>query len=295
MNIDYIQDKINGQREKLLKHKLYSNIESIKDLRVFTENHIYAVWDFMSLLKALQIKLTCTKTPWIPNSNSQTAYLINEIVLAEETDINQAGKRKSHYELYLDAMIDIGAEIEFPTKTINKIASSENIFMSIDKLEIHENIKEFLKFTFSVIKEGKPHKIAAIFTFGRENLIPNMFNEILREFEKNVTEGDISKLIYYFERHIELDEDEHGPMALEMVSMLAENDPKKWNEIESISIQALKKRILLWDAINEQIENKTWTNLRSSNEETYSQEYKNLKPNFKFQFNLHTYFFEKII
>ena len=282
MNIDYIQDKINGQREKLLKHKLYSNIETIKDLRVFTENHVYAVWDFMSLLKALQIKLTCTKTPWVPNSNSQTAYLINEIVLAEETDINQAGKRKSHYELYLDAMIDIGAEIEFPTKTINKIASSENIFMSIDKLQIHENIKEFLKFTFSVIKEGKPHKIAAIFTFGRENLIPNMFNEILREFEKNVTEGDISKLIYYFERHIELDEDEHGPMALEMVSMLAENDNEKWKEIEEISIEALEKRILLWDAINEQIEDKTWTNLRSSNEETYSNEYKNLKPDFKF-------------
>ena len=282
MNIDYIQDKINGQREKLLKHKLYSNIETIKDLRVFTENHVYAVWDFMSLLKALQIKLTCTKTPWVPNSNSQTAYLINEIVLAEETDINQAGKRKSHYELYLDAMIDIGAEIEFPTKTINKIASSGNIFMSIDKLEIHENIKEFLKFTFSVIKEGKPHKIAAIFTFGRENLIPNMFNEILREFEKNVTEGDISKLIYYFERHIELDEDEHGPMALEMVSMLAENDHEKWKEIEEISIEALEKRILLWDAINEQIENKTWTNLRSSHEETYSHEYKNLKPDFKF-------------
>ncbi len=282
MNIDYIQDKINGQREKLLKHKLYSNIETIKDLRVFTENHVYAVWDFMSLLKALQIKLTCTKTPWVPNSNSQTAYLINEIVLAEETDINQAGKRKSHYELYLDAMVDIGAEIEFPTKTIDKIASSQNIFMSIDKLQIHENIKEFLKFTFSVIKEGKPHKIAAIFTFGRENLIPNMFNEILREFEKNVTEGDISKLIYYFERHIELDEDEHGPMALEMVSMLAENDHEKWKEIEEISIEALEKRILLWDAINEQIENKTWTNLRSSNEETYSHEYKNLKPDFKF-------------
>lgn len=282
MNIDYIQDKINDQREKLLKHKLYSNIETIKDLQVFTENHIYAVWDFMSLLKALQIKLTCTKTPWIPNSNSQTAYLINEIVLAEETDINQAGERKSHYELYLDAMIDIGARTEKPVKIINEIANSEDIFNTIDNINIHPNIREFLNFTFSVIKEGKPHEIAAIFTFGRENLIPNMFNEILREFEKNVTEGDISKLIYYFERHIELDEDEHGPMALEMVSMLAENDPKKWNEIESISIQALEKRILLWDAINEQIENKTWTDLRSSNEETYSHEYKNLKPDFKF-------------
>lgn len=282
MNIDSIQNKIKDHRNKLLEHKLYSNIESIKDLQVFTENHIYAVWDFMSLLKALQIRLTCTKTPWLPNNNSQTAYLINEIVLAEETDINQVGVRKSHYELYLDAMIDIGAKTEKPVEIINEIANSENIFNAIENINIHPNIKNFLNFTFSVIDEGKPHKIAAIFTFGRENLIPNMFNEILREFEKNVSEGDISKLIYYFERHIELDEDEHGPMALEMVSMLAENDPVKWKEIEDISIEALEKRILLWDAINEQIENKTWTDLRSSDKETYSHEYKNLKPDFKF-------------
>jgi len=146
MNIDYIQNKINNHREKLLEHKLYSKIEAIEDLRVFTQNHIYAVWDFMSLLKALQIQLTCTKTPWVPNNNSQTAYLINEIVLAEETDVNQAGQRKSHYELYLDAMKDIGAEIEGPTKIINEIAKSDNIFNCIDSLNIHPNIKEFLNF-----------------------------------------------------------------------------------------------------------------------------------------------------
>ena len=270
MNIEYIEGKIKSHRDKLLNHRLYSNIERIEDLQIFTENHIYAVWDFMSLLKALQIKLTCTKTPWVPNNNSQTAYLINEIVLAEETDVNQLGERKSHYELYLDAMIDIGAKIEFPTKNINEIASSKNVFASIDNLELHKNIKEFLRFTFSVIEEGKPHKIAAIFTFGRENLIPNMFNEILREFEKNIKDKDISKLIYYFERHIELDEDEHGPMALEMVSMLAENDQKKWDEIEKISIEALEKRILLWDAINDQLEKKSWSGERSLENETYS-------------------------
>ena len=270
MNIEYIEGKIKSLRDKLLNHRLYSNIERIEDLQIFTENHIYAVWDFMSLLKALQIKLTCTKTPWVPNNNSQTAYLINEIVLAEETDVNQLGERKSHYELYIDAMIDIGAKIEFSTKNINEIASSKNVFASIDNLELHKNIKEFLRFTFSVIEEGKPHKIAAIFTFGRENLIPNMFNEILREFEKNIKDKDISKLIYYFERHIELDEDEHGPMALEMVSMLAENDQKKWDEIEKISIEALEKRILLWDAINDQLEKKTWSGERSLENETYS-------------------------
>ena len=111
MEINYIQDKIAKQRKNLLNHRLYSKIKNISDLQSFTENHVFAVWDFMSLLKALQIKLTCTKTPWIPNQNSQTAYLINEIVIAEETDINQLGERKSHYELYIDAMTDIGANL----------------------------------------------------------------------------------------------------------------------------------------------------------------------------------------
>ena len=256
MEINYIQDKIAKQRNNLLNHRLYSKIKNISDLQSFTENHVFAVWDFMSLLKALQIKLTCTKTPWIPNQNSETAYLINEIVIAEETDINQLGERKSHYELYIDAMTDIGANIKIPNEIVHKLASSDDIFKSIDNLKIHKNIKEFLNFTFKVIAEGKPHKIAAIFTFGRENLIPNMFTEILREFQKNINDIDISKLIYYFERHIELDEDEHGPMALQMVSELAGNDSKKWDEIESISTEALQKRILLWDAIEEILDRK---------------------------------------
>ena len=211
MNIDYIQDKINDQREKLLKHKLYSNIETIKDLQVFTENHVYAVWDFMSLLKALQIKLTCTKTPWVPNSNSQTAYLINEIVLAEETDINQAGERKSHYELYLDAMIDIGARTKKPVEIINEIANSEDIFNTIDSYpEDHESgIKlqqtlegnvEIENVSFSYLEHSDPvlkeisisaKKGETIALVGRsgsgKSTIVNLLNRFYDSFEGKIT------------------------------------------------------------------------------------------------------------
>tara|TARA_B100001996_G_scaffold270255_1_gene211417 strand:+ start:1725 stop:2573 length:849 start_codon:yes stop_codon:yes gene_type:complete len=279
MNVEEIRASIKELREKLLNHKLYTEIKSIEDLKIFTSNHVFAVWDFMSLLKALQNKLTCTKIPWIPNSNSETAYLINEIVLAEETDIGQDGKRKSHYELYIDAMNDIGVETKTIEQSITQLSSSNDIENEINKLNIHQKIKEFLKFTFSIIKEGKPHKIAAIFTFGRENLIPNMFNEILHEFQRNFTKNDISKLIYYFERHIELDEDEHGPMALKMVSELAEGNPLKWKEIEEISKVALEKRIGLWDAIYDNIigKNNSWSNKRKDNIETYSDEFENFK------------------
>jgi len=279
MNVEEIRASIKEPREKLLNHKLYTEIKSIEDLQIFTSNHVFAVWDFMSLLKALQNKLTCTKIPWIPNSNSETAYLINEIVLAEETDISQDGKRKSHYELYIDAMNDIGVETKTIEQSITQLSSSNDIENEINKLNIHQKIKEFLKFTFSIIKEGEPHKIAAIFTFGRENLIPNMFNEILHAFQRNFTKKNISKLIYYFERHIELDEDEHGPMALKMVSELAEENPLKWKEIEEISKIALEKRIGLWDAIYDNIigKNNSWSKKRKDNIETYSDEFENFK------------------
>src|SRR5690606_15785274 len=100
--------------------------------------HVYAVWDFMSLLKALQINLTCTTTPWIPIGNPQIRYLINEIVLAEETDIDQAGNRLSHYEMYIDAMKDLGANISHIEGLINEL-ETKDIFEVIDQLSIHQN------------------------------------------------------------------------------------------------------------------------------------------------------------
>ena len=129
-------------------------------------------------------------------------------------------------------------------------------FVSIKKSELHPNIKDFLDFTFRTIEEGKPHKIAAAFTFGREDLIPSMFTEILKNFQANFPETDLSKLIYYFERHIELDADEHGPMALQMVVELAGDSEQKWKEVQEVSMMALEKRIGLWNAIEAQMEHK---------------------------------------
>ena len=248
MTVERINNSIFNYRKELLNHSLYSKIKDIEDLRNFTKIHVFAVWDFMSLLKSLQKKLTCVETPWLPNRNSQTAYLINEIVLAEETDIDQNGERKSHYELYLDAIKCFGADTNDIDQFLSKL-NDEDIFSAIKSSNIKKEVKDFLEFTFNIIEEGKPHKVAAAFTFGRENLIPSMFTAILKNFQKNFPEQDISKLIYYFERHIELDEDEHGPMAIEMVKKLAENDPIKWKEIEEVSIEALKKRIELWNSI----------------------------------------------
>ena len=253
MDIQSINRSIETQKSALLQHSLYEKVEAIEDLHCFLESHVYAVWDFMSLLKALQSKLTCTTTPWIASKNPETRYLINEIVLAEESDLTLDGKRQSHFEMYLDAMTSCGANTEQINHFIENVVATQNIFVSIKQSDLHPNIKAFLDFTFRVIEEGKPHEIAAAFTFGREDLIPAMFTEILRNFEANFPETDLSKLIYYFERHIELDADEHGPMAMKMITELCENSETKWKEVEEISKLALEKRIGLWDAIEEKI------------------------------------------
>lgn len=251
--IDTIQEQIKSYKQHLLHHSLYEKVTTLEELHVFLENHVYAVWDFMSLLKALQAKLTCTTTPWLPVGNPAVRYLINEIVVAEETDLALDGSRQSHYEMYVDAMKACGASIQEVALFLEHVQTTKNIFVSIKQSNLHLNVKAFLDFTFRVIEEGKAHKIAAAFTFGREDLIPNMFTEILRNFQQNFPEIDLSKLIYYFERHIELDADEHGPMAMQMITELCGDSEQKWKEVELVSIEALEKRIGLWNAIEEQI------------------------------------------
>ncbi|MFD2744335.1 MULTISPECIES: DUF3050 domain-containing protein [Sphingobacterium] len=252
-SIELLQAAIAHERKLLLHHPLYAKINNLHDLQAFTEGHVYAVWDFMSLLKALQVQLTCTSIPWFASSMPNTRYLINEIVLAEESDVYIDGSRLSHYEMYLDAMSTMGANTDSITNFVHLAASSTDIFAVIEATAIDQRIKDFLRFTFTIIQNGKAHQIAAAFTFGREDLIPDMFTSILKELQAKSPAVDMSKFIYYFQRHIDLDGDEHGPLAMQMIVELAGDDPQKWQEMQDTAIQALHFRAKLWDAIADRV------------------------------------------
>ncbi|MBW2960492.1 DUF3050 domain-containing protein [Mesonia aestuariivivens] len=253
MNTAHIEDATEELREQLLNHSLYEKIQTPKDLQVFMEHHVFAVWDFMSLLKALQSKLTNTNFPWYPIGNPEVRYLINEIVLAEETDINLDGKRQSHYEMYLEAMEKGGASTKAIGNFMEQIQHGTDIYLIITASDLPISVKKFLKFTFETIYANKPHAIAAAFTFGREDLIPGMFNSIITKIQQKFPKEDLRLFKYYFDRHIELDEDEHGPMALKMIEELCGDDQVKWQEVEEASIKALQNRIELWNGIEEQL------------------------------------------
>ena len=248
-----IAQNLEPLKNKLRNHSLYNSIESIEDLKIFTNAHVYAVWDFMSLLKFLQINLTSISVPWYPSNNTSTAKLINEIVAGEETDENEQGKPMSHFEMYLDSIESFGVKTDLILNNINSLSSLNTINNDIEKLEIKDYIKDFLKFTFSVINKGKIHEVAAVFTFGREDLIPDMFMPLLEGI--NSKNNELNKLIYYFKRHIEVDGDMHGPMAMKMLSFLCGDDKVKINESIKASEDALRVRIALWDGIEKKILN----------------------------------------
>ena len=252
--IHQVLQKIGPLQQEIINHPLYSHIQRPADLHRFMEHHVFAVWDFMSLLKALQIKLTGTTLPWIPVGDPEIRYLINEIVLAEETDLDIDGKRRSHFEMYLNAMSDAGASTKDIKDFVLNISQGKPWYQAAMNIDLPASVRSFLRFTFSVIDSNEPHKIAAAFTFGREDLIPQMFTSLIRSIQRQFPEENLTGFHHYFQRHIELDDDTHGPLALKMIHELCGTDAQKWEEVTETAVQALELRMQLWNGVLKEIQ-----------------------------------------
>ena len=248
LNESFLLESIEPLQRKLMEHPLYGSIQTIQALRTFMESHVFAVWDFMSLLKALQKALTSTEVPWLPTPNPKTRRLINEIVLGEESDLYQ-GSSLSHFELYLKAMDSCGADRSGAEQLISAIKAGRTVEQALAAAPVES--RAFVEKTFAVLRTGATHRIAAAFTFGREDLIPEMFTAFVRKLDAELG-GQIAAFRYYLERHIEVDGEEHGPMALAMLQELCPTG-QHWAEATRSAVDALQARISLWDGIHARI------------------------------------------
>jgi len=244
-HIQNINNSIAEQRAAIVKHPLYSHIQTLEHVQIFMQHHVYAVWDFMSLLKSLQQNLTCTTTPWFPTGSAETRFLINEIVVGEESDVDMNGVRKSHFEMYLDAMEQAGANTKPIRSLVDEIKKGIHILEALENAQIPESAKAFVGFTFRHIAENKPHVLSAIFTFGREDLIPDMFMALVNDLNARFPDK-IAPFKYYLDRHIEVDGDHHSHLALQMTAELCGDDENKWKEAAAASAKALEMRNTLW-------------------------------------------------
>ena len=248
LNESFLLKNIKPLQQRLAEHPLYGSIQTLRSLQVFMESHVYAVWDFMSLLKALQQALTSVEVPWRPTPNPRTRRLLNEIVLGEESDLYQ-GSSLSHFELYLQAMRSCEADVSGAERLITALGAGCSVEEAMADAPMESQI--FVKGTFAVLGSGATHRIAAAFTFGREDLIPEMFTAFVRKLDGELG-GHAAPFRYYLERHIEVDGEEHRPMALAMLQELCPTG-QHWAEATESAVVALEARLAFWDGIHARI------------------------------------------
>ena len=241
-------------KRQLDRHPVYGAVRNIEDLRRFMEHHVYSVWDFMSLLKYLQRDLAPANMPWMPTGDATVTSaqrFINEIVLGEETDDGLPDAKGnptfvSHFDLYLGAMEEVGADTQ-PVKAFIRSVHRNGIEKALKTARIPAPSREFLRTTFGFIATGKTHVVAAAFALGREQVIPGMFRALLADM--NISKRKAPLFYYYLERHIHLDDELHGPLSLKLLGHLCKGSDVKLRAASKAGREAIEARIALWDGV----------------------------------------------
>lgn len=233
-------------RARLLHHEMYQRISDVDSLRVFMQDHVFAVLDFMWLLKRLQASLCCQSVPWLPPSDPSLARFVNEIVLGEETDSDGGTGYCSHFELYLSAMKEVGASTQRVDALMAALRNGQTVDDALAASGAPSHVVRFVQFTSEIASTSPACDVASVFCFGREDVIPEMFQKLLDAFEDSGMQ--IPRLSYYIRRHIELDGDQHGPLTRQMVRTVCQSEQEVESAIRAAK-RALEMRIQLWDGV----------------------------------------------
>jgi hypothetical protein len=243
--IERLEKEVHDARERVVTHPLYASLDTHEAIVTFMEHHVFAVWDFMSLLKSLQRRLTCVTVPWIPTGPTGSRRLINDIVMVEESDELGDGFI-SHFELYVNGMKQAGARTAPIEALVDLLRDGAPVVEALELAGVPQPSVDFAATTWLIIDTLPVHCQAAAFAFGREDLIPDMFTQVVAVNEHSRRLGTF---VDYLERHIEVDGEQHTPMAMQMLADLCGDDEAKWQECADTVNSALAARATLWDDI----------------------------------------------
>jgi hypothetical protein len=253
---EHVNDHLCSLRAALLDHPIYTHVASVADLRCFMEDHVFAVWDFMSLLKRLQQDMTCIRVPWFPADNAKAARLINDIVIGEETDVGPDGSYISHLALYLRAMRDIGANTHQFEKFRSLVSVGVPVEVALTRIGAPPHVQAFVAHTMALANSGSTEEVLAAFFYGREDIIPEMFRRLFDTlYGAEHNDDRLQHFIYYIDRHIELDGDSHCPKGRELLEDLVMNSPQARERALRAACRSIKARIGLWDGTLNKLRN----------------------------------------
>jgi len=234
-------------RERLMTHPLYAQLRDEETIRIFMEAHVFAVWDFQSLLKALQRLVTCVEVPWLPTPDPEARRLLNEIVLDEESDQAPGDGYLSHFELYLQAMHECGANVTPIQTFLGNLRAGLSVEEALEST-VPPSVGAFVQTTLAIARSAEPHRIAAAFAYGREEIIPAMFRRLVDQLAELSLQA-WGTFRYYLDRHIRTDADRHGPQTRLLVRRLCGSDDIRWSEAATAARTSLEARSRLWNEI----------------------------------------------
>lgn len=230
-------------------------IATMDQLRLFMQHHVFAVWDFMLLLKALQQQVAPSGLPWLPSRHPRAAGLLHQLMAEEECDCLPAELggpcHLSHFEIYLLAMEEIGADVA-PIRAVLQVVSRDGLEAALNHPAIPPPSQRFLAATQLVIRSAKAHLLAAAFCYGREQLVSDLFRTLRDQLLAADLQAPI--LLWYLERHISLDGNSHGPLAEQLVLELCMNQPSSRNEVALLRTRVEQDRALFWGEIARMLE-----------------------------------------
>lgn len=246
-DVETLRRQLTAARDRMQQHPVFAAVQTLDDLRHFMAWHVFAVWDFMSLVKRLQRVYTGTTLPWRPPADPRAARLINEIVLGEESDLGFGGGHLSHYELYLQAMAEVGADSAPVRCFLDGLSPDVPVLQALRQAGAPAPVQAFVASTLATALHGRPEQVLGSFLHGREDVIPAMFSRLLAQW--GLTEAQAPAFVFYLRRHVELDGDSHGPAAQALVDDAVRGDPAAEQRLLAAGLAAVQQRIALWDAL----------------------------------------------
>ncbi len=246
-SIERLRADIDAVHHRLTRHPVFAALRGPDDLRRFMEWHVFAVWDFVSLLKRLQRDLTGISLPWIPAVNPRAARLINEIVLGEETDLLPDGTPISHFQLYLGAMDEVGADRAQIDAFVAALGQGIALEAALARAGLAPAVAAFVRATLNTALQGDLEQVLGSFFYGRENVIPAMFTGLLSDWQ--ISPASAPLFVHYLERHIDVDREGHGPATALIIEEMIGPDEKKQEAVLTSALSALRQREQLWTAL----------------------------------------------
>ena len=159
--------------------------------------------------------------------------------------LQQLEAERGRWMLWLPVAMGLGIAVYF------ELPSEPAIWLG-PALAAAASAAAFMAHTLEMCQEHPPYEVAAFFLCGREHLIPAMFRKIVEGVAASAN-VELDAFRYYLDRHIGLDEAEHGPASLRMMQALCGDHDRRWRVVQRAAEEALLARITLWDGIAEAI------------------------------------------